>query len=926
MTASVALTPATTSMLRAMVDVARQRKYESGVLGVLAAPSGTTSQDLQHGGQVLRIRTAESALAAREVLREHVPGDWMVIVTDRDDRDLGAGILSHLVGGRLRRPDAWEALRLAFAATGVAPALASREGSRALAESLLSARPASGWPAAPAGVLTRTHAMASVARAHLGLIEESVDAITVLRWSMQPTAPDDLAALRDSHGDVLADSVVDWLAESTGSAEAPVRQILRDGGVGDLVPLGLALDLLNAPGLSAEEQHVAQLATVRLEPRLGKPIPHRDVLTSLASAAVAVITDLGATDRHDAHIRRVLARADTLLAELDALQLAGHSDILASGYRRRLTTVAEALQSAVRCHAAGASTVDAGREVERAWQRCAQHRLASRSSGGTQAFEAAVRLWRWVTSPEIPADADLTARVRAHLDHGAWADLAVNDVDSGVDDAALTPALSAIYAAANARRTREERAFAQLLAASTTSETPFAPPVETPGWHIEDLLPTIVLPAAHRGPVMLVVLDGMSAAAGHEIATDLTGDLGWVEVGAVPGASRRAGAIAVLPSLTEVSRASLLTGTLTSGGQDAERTGYAALTSTVGKLSAALFHKKGVDTTGPGALVAEGVGEAIDDTAGRPLVTIVLNTIDDALDRSDPAGTVWTADAVKHLAPLLARARAAGRTVMLTADHGHVVERRRGTQRSAADMTSGRSRGLSTPVQEDEVAVEGRRVLTDDHRAVLAVDDELRYGPLKAGYHGGASAREVVVPVIVLLPDEQTNPLDLPLLAPQTPRWWWSIAEASIDDDVTVVSSPRKPSKNDVPPELTLFGDDSADAAATTPTPKSASTSLGQTIVATETYESQRDAQPRLAIRDAQVVALVDALVTAAGHRLPRPVVATTLGVPAVRVDGALTQARQLLNLEGYDVVGLDPDGHTVVLDLPLLREQFGVR
>ena len=31
----------------------------------------------------------------------------------------------------------------------------------------------------------------------------------------------------------------------------------------------------------------------------------------------------------------------------------------------------------------------------------------------------------------------------------------------------------------------------------------------------------------------------------------------------------------------------------------------------------------------------------------------VLNTIDDALDRTDPGGTDWTAETVKHLGPLL---------------------------------------------------------------------------------------------------------------------------------------------------------------------------------------------------------------------------------------------------------------------------------
>ena len=35
---------------------------------------------------------------------------------------------------------------------------------------------------------------------------------------------------------------------------------------------------------------------------------------------------------------------------------------------------------------------------------------------------------------------------------------------------------------------------------------------------------------------------------------------------------------------------------------------------------------------------------------------------------------------------------------------------------------------------------------------MLAVDENLRYGPLKAGYHGGAAPAEAVVPVAVLVP------------------------------------------------------------------------------------------------------------------------------------------------------------------------------
>src|SRR5690349_19815693 len=98
-------------MLLAMVDMVKRKDYESGVLGVYAQPSLTEAQDITHDGQVVRIRPAASVLAAREALLEHVHGDWLVVVTDRDEQDLGASVLAHFVGSQLRRPDAWEAVR-----------------------------------------------------------------------------------------------------------------------------------------------------------------------------------------------------------------------------------------------------------------------------------------------------------------------------------------------------------------------------------------------------------------------------------------------------------------------------------------------------------------------------------------------------------------------------------------------------------------------------------------------------------------------------------------------------------------------------------------------------------------------------------------------------------------------------------------------
>src|SRR5699024_1271152 len=125
-----------------------------------------------------------------------------------------------------------------------------------------------------------------------------------------------------------------------------------------------------------------------------------------------------------------------------------------------------------------------------------------------------------------------------------------------------------------------------------------------------------------------------------------------------------------------------------------------------------------------GFAVADDVARAIGDT-NQPLVTCILNTIDDALDRSDPGGITWTADAVKHLRPLLDQALLAGRTVILTADHGHVIERREGRQVSHPDVSSARSRSAEAPAGAGEVLISGPRVLRHDGEAVLAVNERL---------------------------------------------------------------------------------------------------------------------------------------------------------------------------------------------------------
>src|SRR5699024_9670391 len=265
--------------------------------------------------------------------------------------------------------------------------------------------------------------------------------------------------------------------------------------------------------------------------------------------------------------------------------------------------------------------------------------------------------------------------------------------------------------------------------------------------YLEDVLPAIGLPLARtshaaqdsrRGGLLVLLLDGMSAAAAADLVTSIVGASdSWRET--LPPAQRRRSA----------ARPSCVAGRPLTGGQSQEHDGLDALAREAGLVGAELFHKDDLSSSEAGSALTPKVVGAIEDVQNRPVVAAVLNTIDDALDKADPGGTRWTTSDIRFLRALLEQAHRAGRTVLLTADHGHVVERD-GQRLRAQEATSARWRPATDAPGEGEVLVEGRRVL--DGPAILAVDEALRYTARRAGYHGGASLPEVAVPVIVLRP------------------------------------------------------------------------------------------------------------------------------------------------------------------------------
>jgi PglZ domain len=957
-------TRASLPVLRELLDEARGKNYEHGVLGVRADLEWSGARTFTHGKVRVRVEPCVSALAVREALLSRTADEWLIVLTDRSDEDLGTGVLSHFIGHRLRTPDPWAAVRYRFAATGLDPALTSTSGNRDIAIGLLAATPPDRWPPAPAGVLTRDHAFSAIAAAHLGLTDPVIDIASVLAWTADPKLATRISDLRALAGDAVSDAALAWAAGRTGAISPTVLHLLRGGEARDAVSLGLIAGLLAdaRDNETGDDAHVARDALIRMESRTGGIALSPSAFISWAAESSAVVTEMLRAPARQSVAESLLTRADDLLTEIRAHGLAGASDLLPSGLTIRFADLAAELRSATSSIAndnpdRALVSQSALERIEHAWAWVASHHLAGIGDRRTPPFHAAVRLSRWLAAASSAAHT-MSAVLRRHADQDAWVDSAVNDATAGVSDPDMSVGLSSVLVAVRTRRAAHDTAFAAALAAYTCDD-PDPSPATREILRVEDLLPDVVMPLTRLAPVLLLVLDGMSAGVDAEVTASILARPrdGWAEA-LLTGQQYRAAAIAVLPTLTEVSRASLLSGGLRAGGQDAERSGFTALARAHGLMNAPLFHKKPLESARPGYALADDVATAISDVTRHPLVTCVLNTVDDALDRSDAAGIAWGTETVKHLAPLLDRARHAGRIVILTADHGHVIERRQSSLRQYPGISSGRSRPAAPPAGDGEILVTGRRVLLHDGIAVLAVNENLRYGPVKSGYHGGASPAEVVVPVTILvpgaIPDEAAEKLRL--APPQEPAWWLDPVTprpgAAITAPAPTAAAPsaeRTVRRQGTAPDLrkrpdekmpTLFDEPDTDSSASgqeatvllppptaeaaVPAPSQVET-VAARILKSTVYTAQKKIAGRVSVTDARVAALLSALLAAPGRRLAPAAAATTLQVAPVLLRGAVLQVQKLLNVEGYAVLRVDADGATLILDEALLREQYGI-
>lgn len=883
----------TESLLRAKVEAVCKKDPHARSIGIKVDGPWRGQDRLAASGKELRVVYCPSVLAIREQLAQE-DGTPKVILTDRFEQELGSDVLFRLALARLHEVRPWEVILERFQARTCDPRLPKELWMESYLLRIVAEK--AELDPAPGGFLDEETVWRELLLSLLKLDVARPTALELLSWTLSPGNLHAWAALPAD----AREGIASYLAEQAGAIGPLILGALTAGRGADAVPLGLVCSLLFAAE-AAEPPHAAVVlkAMGRLEAWLRGQSPGPQEGRAWATASQGLLSELPEEQQ-----RRLMERAEALLRELKAESLLRLSDLLPSSLEQRLSQWGDAL---------GALARDASRTMldraEGALRAVQGHRLWQQHRERSQRLIMARRVaWALVETPAQDKPASFADAVVGYSERLAWLDRAREVLVLGDENPIVAKGMAGLVQRAIELRETFSRHFGQLLADWVKSGSA----VGTSPLGIESVLDTVLAPVARRGPVLLLVLDGMSVPAYLVLREDLA-RTGWVEAGLKTGAPPRQ-AVAMLPTETEASRASLLSGVAMRGRAADEKDRFArhpALRElSRGGKPPVLFHK--AELIGESVGLQDDVRRAIEDSE-QQVVGVVVNAIDDHLAKGDQIAAPETVDAIRPLGLLLATARAAGRAVVVTSDHGHILERELTHRRT--DAKSSRSRPATGPVADDEVLLHGPRVLTETGKLIAPWSERIRYGSKKSGYHGGASPQEVIVPIGVLVPTEQLEgQWQEQVLRP--PTWW----NPDVRIPETSTSDALQPARPAIPEtkgsQGVLF---SAGPAVDAGTDDSAW--MGKLLESAQ-LTARRKQFARLALPPERILDVLTAL-DRHGGKLLIDALAQLLGLPPVRLRGILGALRTLLNVDAYSVLTIDESDMSVSLDRPLLEKQF---
>jgi hypothetical protein len=855
-------------------------------------------ETLSQGGRQFALRWCESSLAIREALCDVEGRDptsaGLVVITPLSTNEIAEDIASRLARARVFQPEGWDIVRQLFQAKDTDARLGRFPW---MPQSLIDGASQGPYPPAPNGFLSMETVWQEVLHRFLHIPEARPDAVSLLNWSMTTGAN----ATLDQLPATARTDVIRWLAETSGGAGEMVLGCVEAGRAADALPLGLVCDVIFAQ--EGEGQAELGQAAIRLE----RFVNDRHIGVSegrdWARAAEQVVRTAGLDT-----VRGLLDRADALLRELRIREFAHLSNLLPAALDQRMQDFALALSAHV-AEPTGANLT----QVELQADRALSHLLMTEHQPRAERLEMARRLARWLMTAN-PSVTSIQTAVDWQADQGAFVDWARFRLLGGDELSEVSHAYGACREAVIARR----HAFAESFAQTLIEWNSHKPAVDRRLVPVESVIECVLGPICASHPMLLLVMDGLSISIFRELFAR-SASHGWSEM-VRTDLGRPLVGLAALPTITEVSRASLLCGRLTVGASAQEKTGFASnvvlLAHSRTGLPPQLFHKGDLaDATN----LAGELRLAIANPQQR-VIGVVYNAVDDHLSGPDQLHQRWALEALRLLLPLLREAREARRVVVITADHGHLLEN--GSARIPGGE-SDRWRLGSDSHPPHEVAVNGGRVVTSDgsNAVVCLWSETTRYAGRKNGYHGGLSPQEVTVPLSIMVPIGM-NLAGWAVAPPVQPDWWELPPLPQSTEPKATVARPSRSSN--CKPLAPLGQSQLFDANGLPPTAEPIAADWVRDLLSGPIYASQRLLASRVALPDDRMRLLLTAL-SERGGKLSRAALAQRMSLPDVRMSGMLSAVRRLLNVDQSPVLTIDEAAGTVELNLALLQQQFRV-
>lgn len=514
----------------------------------------------------------------------------------------------------------------------------------------------------------------------------------------------------------------------------------------------------------------------------------RATVVDLAKVALEALGDAAAP---------YLTEAETLGRRLVHASVLARSALLPLGLDNRCEAAAK---QAARGEAVPASEI--------VWMRA--HRSMRLRESEIDLVEELARLSRYLAEPEA-GEASTEAsngggtvdQVRRYQRSGAFADLAATRL--GRARAASTShhrEADLVLEAYSTRRNRENLAFAETLAGGYTK-----------GINAKGVTPLhriwteVVLrqdPSLRRsggaGGLYLVVMDGCSYPVFLELLYDLSRQVGQPIGLPLSGEAAGIPALSLLPTITSHARGATFLGEIPKDPwipeavfrDQGERTtdpGRFRQNGWLGDRSRKLFLKGDLADSGR-ALLDALAGGSID------VVAAVFNAVDDQIGSANTGAMLKVRPHdISGFVPSLRAALAAGRRVLLTADHGHTPFVKK--ELCVGKGTSARYRELA----DGEAAPEGFLEIDlsgqggTPGRKAFAWRLGAYQGSPQVGFHGGASLEEMVVPLAWLVEGG---------LEAASPAWWYG-GGVPIEEPVATPKKAVKKAERPAPAQAPLL-------------------------------------------------------------------------------------------------------------------------